>query len=132
MPFVINIFFQTSSELCILLSHEHCNADQWVCRGGGTPSPPAWIGEKIMFFISLHLGPFMNLTIILSTSFLICLLGRGKMDAKCVNLDRRQILVMLTFAEVDNFTVDHIPISDLTAFIAFLQLSSSWSRLPVI
>ena len=130
-PFGIKISFQISTEQCVLLSQEHCSDAQCVSRVG-MPNPPVWVGEKIMCFKSFGRGPFMNLTMILSTSFLISLLGRGKIVAIWVNLDRRQILVILTLAETDNLVVDQIPISVLTELIAFRQLSSNWSRLPVI
>ena len=52
------------------------------------------------------------------------------MVATWVILDRRQAMVMLTFAVVDNFVEDHIPITVLMDFMAFSQLMSRLSRLP--
>ena len=53
------------------------------------------------------------------------------MVAMFVSLESKHIFVMFTFAVVDSFVVDHIPISVFIALIAFPQLMSSLSRLPV-
>ena len=114
--------FQMSDDRCILLSHEHCSEAQCVVRCG-IPRPPYAVGVNIIFFESLFLFPFMKLTIILSISFLVCFGGSGRMVAMCVNLERRQVFVMLTLAVLESFSVDQIPISVLMAFTALSQFS---------
>ena len=95
------------------------------------PRPPTEVGEKSMCFENLMWGPLMNLQIVLSISFLYSFLGRGRMVAMCVSLESNNIFVMFTFAVLDSFVVDHIPISVFIALIAFSQLTFSLSRLPV-
>ena len=48
-----------------------------------------------------------------------------------MNFERRQVLVMLTFAVLESFSVDQIPISDLMDFMALSQFICSLSRFPV-
>ena len=95
------------------------------------PRPPTEVGEKIMCFENLGWGPLMNLQITLSILFLNSFFGRGKMVAMCVSLESKHVLVMLTFAVVDNLVVDQTPISVFIAFIAFCQLMSRLSKFPV-
>ena len=94
------------------------------------PSPPACVGVKIISFLYWFHLPFINLKIVCSISFMILGLGRGSIVAMWVILDNRQALVMLTFAVVDSFVEDHIPISVLMDLIAFSQLISKLSRFP--
>ena len=49
ISFEIRIFFQISAELCILLSQEHCSADQWVSRGGGHQVHLQLLEKKLYF-----------------------------------------------------------------------------------
>ena len=95
------------------------------------PKPPQDVGVNIILFDSLFLWPFINLMIILSISFLSCFEGRGKIVAMWVNLESRQVLVILTLAVDVSFMVDQAPISDLTALMAFSQFRSSLSSSPV-
>ena len=118
-----------SADMWVLLSQEHCKEDQCSSRVG-MPNPPAWVGVNIISFLYLFLLPFMNLQMVCSISFVMLGLGRGRMVAMCVILDRRQALVMFTFAVVDSFIEDQTPISVLMAFMAFSQLISSLSRFP--
>ena len=119
-----------SVDRCVLFNQEHCSDAQCVVRGG-TPRPPQATGVNIIFFESLCLLPFIKLTIILSISFLVCFGGRGRMVAMWVNFDKRHVFVILTLAVLESFNVDQAPISDLMAFIALSQFSSSLSRFPV-
>ena len=73
----------------------------------------------------------MNLMKIFSTSEMTSLWGSGRAVARWVNLDRRQVLIMLTFAVVVRRMVDHWKISSRTALIALVQFKSKWSRSPV-
>ena len=53
------------------------------------------------------------------------------MVAMWVNFDKRHVFVILTLAVLESFNVDQAPISDLMAFIALSQFSSSLSRFSV-
>ena len=53
------------------------------------------------------------------------------MVAMCVNFDKRHDFVILTFAVLESFRVDHAPISDIIALIAFSQFSPNLSSFPV-
>ena len=97
----------------------------------GIPRPPILVGEKIICLEYFDLGPFKNLQIILSISFLNSFLGSGSMVAIWVSLESRQVLVMFTLAVVVSFRVDQRPISVFLDFMAFSQLMSSLSSCPV-
>ena len=90
-----------SWERWVLFSQEHCREDQWVKREG-IPSPPAEVGEKIIYFLDLLLLPLRNLQIICSTSSLYSFLGRGNTVTIWVILDELQVFVILTFAVVNS------------------------------
>ena len=51
--------------------------------------------------------------------------------ARCVNFERRQVLVILTFAVDVSLMVDNWKISCLTDFIALCHLMSRFLRSPV-
>ena len=123
-------FAQSSADVCSLRSQEHCREDQKVWRSG-IPRPPNFLGVKIILFEYWDLFPLMNLVRIFSISLVMSLLGVGRAVARWVNLDRRQVLVMLTLAVVVSLMVDHWKISCLTDLMAFCQLRSRCSRSPV-
>merc|ERR1712082_477853 len=75
--------------------------------------------------------PLMNLVKIFSTSVMMSLCGSGRAVARWVNLERRQVLIMFTFAVVVRCMVDHWKISSRTALMALVQFTSRWSRSPV-
>merc|ERR1711954_306995 len=75
--------------------------------------------------------PLMNLVNIFSISVIMSLRGRGRVVARWVNFERRQVLIMLTLAVVVSRMVDHWKISSRTALIAFVQFISRCSRSPV-
>ena len=88
------------------------------------PSPPNFLGVKMIFLENLCLFPLINLMMIFSISSMISFLGRGRAVARWVNFDKRHVLVMLTFAVVVSLMVDQENISSLTEFIALCQLMS--------
>ena len=113
----------------VLFSQAHCREVQCSAKLG-MPSPPACVGVNIISFLYWFRLPFINLKIVCSISFMVLGLGRGSMVAIWVTLDNRQALVIFTFAVVDSFVEDHIPISVLMALMSFSQLMSKLSRLP--
>merc|ERR1712081_82764 len=62
---------------------------------------------------------------------MMSLLGSGRAVARWVNLDKRQVLMMFTFAVVVRRMVDHWKISNRTALMALVQFESKWLRSPV-
>ena len=73
------------------------------------PRPPTEVGENIICFENFGRGLLINLQIILSILFLNSFFRRGKMVAMCVSLESKHVLVMFTFAVVDNLVVDQTP-----------------------
>merc|ERR1712115_356474 len=129
--FLVNrIFAQSSGEVCSLLNQEHCKEDQKVFRSG-IPRPPNLLGVKIMRLENWFLLPLMNLVKIFSTSVMISLCGSGRAVARWVNLERRQVLMMFTFALVVRRMMDHWKISSRTALMALVQFTSRCSKSPV-
>ena len=129
-PWFSRIFAQSSEEVWSLLSQEHCKEDQKVFKSG-IPRPPNFLGVNIILLEYWGLLPLINLVKIFSTSEITSLFGMGRAVARWVNFDRRQVLVMFTLAVVVSLIVDHWKISCLTDLMAFCQLRSRCSRLPV-
>ena len=71
------------------------------------PRPPYFFGVKMIFLEYWDLLPLMNLMRIFSTSSTMSFLGIGRAVARWVNFESRQVLVVLTFAVVVSFIVDH-------------------------
>ena len=88
---------------------------------GGIPRPACSLGVNISFLGTMCLLlEFIKFTIKSSICLIIFLLGEGRMAAMCVNLDRREVLAMLTLPKIVVSTLAHAKLS----FLASLRASS--------
>ena len=110
----------------LLLVHERAIESQKSLRGG-IPRPASSLGVKISFLGTICLLlEFMKFTMRSSICSIIFLLGEGRMAAMCVNLDRSEVLAMLTLPKIVVSTFAQAKLS----FLASLRASSQfWSRL---